>query len=80
MCREVDPDLFFPEKGRVDQVADAVAVCGRCPVRAACLDAALRLPVSVDYGVWGGTTANERRYIRDGGALHDVGGCSGGPQ
>jgi WhiB family redox-sensing transcriptional regulator len=42
--------LFFSEQ--LDDIARAKAICAECPVRRACLDAALarREP----YGVWGG--------------------------
>jgi WhiB family redox-sensing transcriptional regulator len=49
-CRSYDPELWFAE--RPDEVALAQALCGDCPVRAACLTGALerREP----WGVWGG--------------------------
>jgi hypothetical protein len=64
-CRGVDPELFFPvaEAGPVlaRQVAEAKAVCARCPVRAECLEFALRL---LPYGIAGGLTEQERRALR----------------
>lgn len=65
LCRYVDPELFFPtaESGPVyeAQVAEAKAVCARCPVRAECLDWALgELP----YGIAGGLTEDERAALR----------------
>lgn len=49
-CRSYDPELWFAE--RPDEVALAQALCGDCPLRAACLAGALerREP----WGVWGG--------------------------
>jgi hypothetical protein len=38
LCAQVDPELFFAEKGHVDQVRDALAVCELCPVTALCLE------------------------------------------
>ena len=35
LCAQVDPELFFPEKGQPS--APAKAVCARCPVTALCL-------------------------------------------
>jgi hypothetical protein len=63
-CRDVDPELFFPaaESGPAHrrQVAEAKAVCGRCPVVAECLAEALtRMP----YGIAGGLTEEERRGL-----------------
>jgi len=44
----------------------ALALCGRCPVRRACLDYALEAEggtVVVRDGVWGGATPNRRQAI-----------------
>ncbi|MGW5128534.1 WhiB family transcriptional regulator [Streptomyces sp. NPDC004069] len=61
-CRFEDPELFFPlgESGpSVRQIAQARAVCHRCPVLRECRAWALR---NSEYdGVWGGMTAGERR-------------------
>lgn len=64
-CRDQDPDLFFPVGAAgpaMAQIARAKAVCGRCPVRSSCLGYALA--AGQDCGVWGGTTAEERRALR----------------
>ncbi|MER7977757.1 WhiB family transcriptional regulator [Streptomyces sp. NPDC095817] len=64
-CRTEDPELFFPlgedglSRGQIEQ---ARAVCHRCPVLSACASWAL---LNAEYdGVWGGTTAAERRALR----------------
>lgn len=60
-CRGQDPDRFFPEESA--QTRQAVAVCDDCRVRTECLNYAIRIgPVD---GVWGGTTARQRRQMRD---------------
>lgn len=59
LCAQVDPELFFPEKGQPS--APAKAVCTRCPVAALCL--ATFGPLIVD-GVVGGLNAQERRLQR----------------
>lgn len=59
LCAQVDPELFFPEKG--GSPAAAKAVCAECPVTALCL--ATFGPL-VDHGVIGGLTAKERRLLR----------------
>ncbi|MEU4211761.1 WhiB family transcriptional regulator [Streptomyces sp. NPDC026206] len=64
-CTREDPELFFPV-GTVGPAAqqqeDAKQVCRRCPVRAQCLDWALR--TGENCGVWGGTCEDERRRMR----------------
>lgn len=64
-CREVDPELFFPPPAAGPsydaQVAKAKAVCAGCPVRAECLDEALR---RIPDGICGGLTPEERRAHR----------------
>lgn len=61
-CRDVGPDVFFPDKGRSPK--DAKAYCAACAVRLLCLEAALAVPAGDDHGVWGGTTVRERRAER----------------
>jgi len=64
VCRDEDPELFFPlgESGpNLPQIERAKAVCAVCPVRTRCLDEALG---TGEDGIWGGTTAEERRRIR----------------
>jgi len=61
-CRTVDPELFFPVSSigpARDDIAKAKAVCGACQVRRQCLQFALATQQL--YGVWGGTTEEERR-------------------
>ncbi|MTD58412.1 WhiB family transcriptional regulator [Amycolatopsis pithecellobii] len=63
-CRDEDPELFFPVSERgpgARQVAQAKAVCARCPVRAECLQYAL--DAGLDHGIFGGTTDAERRKL-----------------
>ncbi len=64
MCRQVDPELFFPEanSGRAyeAQVAAAKRVCAACPVHPECLSFALR---SLGEGIAGGLTPEERRGL-----------------
>ena len=65
ICRDTDPDLFFPigTTGQaLTQIARAKQVCGECPVRVDCLDYALE--TNQDSGIWGGLSEEERRDIR----------------
>lgn len=63
-CKDEEPELFFPVSDvgpGARQTAQAKAVCARCPVRAECLGYAL--DNGLDHGVFGGTTAEERRRL-----------------
>lgn len=61
-CRGSDPDVFYPSDGAKVVESRAKKVCARCPVRAECLEHALR--TEEPYGVWGGLNEVERRAIR----------------
>ena len=64
-CRGTDPELFYPVSSAgpaLEQAARAKAICARCTVRSDCLSWALR--AGEPDGVWGGTTPDERRYLR----------------
>jgi WhiB family redox-sensing transcriptional regulator len=65
LCREVDPDLFFPEEA--PQYADPKLICMSCSVRQTCLSYALdNMADGYDvgqFGMWGGTTPPERRRM-----------------
>ena len=65
LCTEpayVDSVEFFPERG--ESTDEAKTVCARCIVRAECLDYAIT--EDIDVGVWGGTSARERRILTTG--------------
>ncbi|MBV9857435.1 MAG: WhiB family transcriptional regulator [Streptosporangiaceae bacterium] len=65
----LDPEEWFPLSADVSraraQAASAIALCTICPVRAECLEFALRQWFGAGGdGVWGGLVAAERRAIR----------------
>ena len=65
LCRDTDPDLFFPvgtTGPALEQIATAKAVCKECPVQEPCLEFALM--TNQDSGIWGGTSEEERRKLR----------------
>lgn len=65
VCRDEDPELFFPVGNSgpaLLQIAAAKAVCHRCPVASQCLSWALEH--GQDAGVWGGMSAGERRAMK----------------
>lgn len=57
LCAEIDPELWFPEKG--ESARPAKRVCRACPVRRECLADALRR--DEQWGIWGGLSRQERR-------------------
>jgi WhiB family redox-sensing transcriptional regulator len=65
-CLQADPNLFFHPDGergpaRRLREAGALEVCADCLVHDACRRHALT--VREPYGVWGGTTENDREKI-----------------
>jgi hypothetical protein len=58
-------DLFF---GATDantvRVEQAKGLCASCPLKQACLEQAMEMPVREQYGVFGGLTAAERLELR----------------
>jgi WhiB family redox-sensing transcriptional regulator len=65
ICRDTDPDLFFPVGTTgyaLVQIDKAKQVCTECPVHTECLEYALE--TNQDSGIWGGTSEEERRHIR----------------
>ena len=64
-CLAADPDLFFPisSVGPAErQIARAKKICSGCGVRRECLEFALSH--GQIYGIWGGTTAEDRQRER----------------
>lgn len=67
-CRKHDPEVFFPLKRAgiafvgQDEHAEARAICAVCPVRAECLEHALRHGPT--HGVWGGLDPEQRKRVR----------------
>lgn len=64
-CRGMDTEAFFPSgptrpAGR--------KVCTSCPVRVQCLADAMAQDPASDYGVYGGTSRQERQALRRGAA------------
>lgn len=64
-CLDADPAVFYPEVG--ENPHKAKAICDSCEVRRQCLELAMRMEgdsSTFRYGVWGGTTPDEREKIR----------------
>ncbi|MDQ1506493.1 MAG: WhiB family transcriptional regulator, redox-sensing transcriptional regulator [Actinomycetota bacterium] len=63
-CRDSDPNLFYPVgRGRdaLEQIEEAKAICRTCPSREPCLEFAVTFRQVL--GIWGGTSAEERRQV-----------------
>jgi hypothetical protein len=66
-CEQV-PNIFFPEdyigttdlKTVIMTANTAREICLRCPVMAKCL----KVGMFEEFGIWGGTTPEQRRQIR----------------
>lgn len=64
-CLREDPGLFFPIAAggaSLRQVEKGRAICRCCPVRVTCLSYAVE---TGQHGIWGGTTDDERRAMRE---------------
>lgn len=58
------PDLWYPDgEGQkyTEQIAEAKAVCARCPVASRCAEAGRR----EKWGIWAGRTETERGVLRN---------------
>lgn len=69
-CRQWPAEWWFPKVG--SNSLQALQICSSCPVRSACLEAAIReeadVAVTAISGVRGGLRADERRQLRRTGA------------
>jgi len=60
VCAQVDPELWFPEKG--GSTREAKALCTGCPVQVQCL--AYALANDERFGVWGGASERDRHRMK----------------
>lgn len=60
-CRNRDPETWYPDEGDTESATKARRICRRCPATTQCLTWALTTHQS--YGIWGGKTVKERRYL-----------------
>lgn len=64
VCRDADPELFFPDadiRSAKVRVKMAKLICRGCPVSVTCLSWALAS--GQEAGIWGGLTEDERRRL-----------------
>lgn len=64
LCREHDPRMWFQDQGagHILIQREAQAICRACPLQSACLEYALLH--NIEFGVWGGLTAHDRKRLR----------------
>jgi hypothetical protein len=64
----LDPDEWFPVSTDAEaarrEAAGAIAICGACPVRDACLELSMRHWKIGQHGIWGGLVPAERAAVR----------------
>lgn len=70
-CVEVEPAMFFVERGDTAGANRAKAICAGCEVRAECLAYALTSPRE-RFGIWGGLTVKDRRSLHLGDPIPPV--------
>ena len=67
LCKGVEPEVFFPERGDRLTAALAREICSQCPVAAACLSDALATEGAAGhasrFGIRGGKSPEERHAI-----------------
>ncbi|OEJ26825.1 hypothetical protein AS594_22400 [Streptomyces agglomeratus] len=67
LCKGIEPELFFPERGDRRSAALAREICAQCPVVAACLADALASEGdaghSMRFGIRGGKSPEQRYAI-----------------
>jgi hypothetical protein len=64
-CTAVDPSIIDNDDENEKPSSAAAALCDGCYIRSECLTAGLSLPLSLDYGIWGGTTSYQRAKMKE---------------
>lgn len=54
LCRQTDPDMFFPSNDSPKAIDRAKAICDRCIHKQPC--AAFAIRNRIEHGIWGGTS------------------------
>jgi len=60
LCKSIDGGIFFPTNYTESSMQPAKEICSKCTVKAECLQDAISHNV---YGIWAGTTEQQRRNI-----------------
>ena len=64
-CASVGGDFWFPERdggtSNTTEMLLAVSICKQCPHQAECAEWGIQ---NERFGIWGGVTERQRRFIR----------------
>ncbi len=60
----VPASVMAPAPDNAEAVAYALSLCVGCIVTRRCLEYGLRMSPQIDFGIWGGTTPEQRVVIR----------------
>lgn len=64
LCADVeDPDIFFADPSDYGKTALAKSICAECPLAFDCLETAMSDSDLRKWGIWGGTTPDERQKM-----------------
>jgi len=58
-CKGQGADAYHPKQGQASVMKEAIKNCFTCPVQKDCHQYALK--EQLEYGVWGGSSADQRR-------------------
>jgi WhiB family redox-sensing transcriptional regulator len=61
-CRDYPTEIWFPEPETIGSSQVARSICAECPIQERCLEHAVTYPEP--FGIWAGTTAAQRRRMR----------------
>lgn len=61
LCREIDSELFFPDKMEQLKATTAMKICGSCIHKAECAEWGIH---NETFGIWGGMSDVHRRIAR----------------
>lgn len=67
-CAQIGGDLWYADEGQANYRKEAKEICAGCPVQTECLTYALEVEAadprtSFRYGIWSGTTPNQRHEL-----------------
>lgn len=55
-------DVFFPDRGKNNDIRYAKRICSKCPVQQDCMNYAIKN--NIKHGIWGGLAYKERLKVK----------------